>query len=372
MFGTFALEYISCFSGIGGLEASQSPIACCEIDLACQTLLANRFPDSEIFRNIKDLRGITAPVICGGWPCQDLSVAGLQEGLHGRKSRLFFDFVGAAKRTQAQTIIAENVPNLLTMSKGAVFREVVKTIVDSGFTHVAWRVLNARNFGLPHQRRRVFIVASSDPAIPRTIHRKLPEITAVSINSSEVGSFYWTAGSRSICYSVGFIPTLKVGSSLSIPSPPAIFYDGIVRQLSGKEALKLQGFDTSFFESVKEKDIYRMSGNAVAAPVGKFVVDGVLKRVVPNEIPLVEKQGDLFGERFDVEWDGLFDGEFRAVKHQENNNLASNLADFIDWNSQSRLSTRASGGLLRRLDRSGQSCPAPLRNKLTELAVVHA
>jgi DNA (cytosine-5)-methyltransferase 1 len=365
-------EYISCFSGIGGLEGTRSPLACCEIDLACQTILARRFPDAKLIRDIREMDEVKAPVICGGWPCQDLSVAGLQSGLHGKKSRLFFDFVDAAKRADSTTIVAENVPNLLTMSNGEVFREVVRTLVEAGFPYVAWRVLNARSFGLPHQRRRVFLVASADHTIPQTLHRKLPNIISGKKSSREVSGFYWTAGSRSICYSEGYIPTLKVGSSLSIPSPPAIFYDGVVRQLSAVEALSLQGFDVSLFEGVSKNDLFRMVGNSVAAPVGKFVVDGVIENLLPNEIPFLETQSDLFGALPNLQKDGFFDGAFRVVNHPEEGALADNLADFIDWDSTELLSTKASRGLLRRLDRSGQPCPQELRNKLEQLTAVDA
>ena len=90
------MSYVSCFSGIGGLEGSEPPIAICEIDPECRLVLDRKFPSAEFYPDIRQMGGMTSDVIVGGWPCQDLSVAGRRQGLTGNNSKFFYSFVDAA------------------------------------------------------------------------------------------------------------------------------------------------------------------------------------------------------------------------------------------------------------------------------------
>jgi DNA (cytosine-5)-methyltransferase 1 len=96
-------------------------------------------------------------LLCGGFPCQDLSVAGRRAGLEGHRSGLFFEFARVAAELQPRWLLVENVPGLLSSADGRDFAVVLSTLVDLGYG-VAWRTLDARYFGVPQRRRRVFIV----------------------------------------------------------------------------------------------------------------------------------------------------------------------------------------------------------------------
>lgn len=360
------MNYISLFSGVGGLEAEESPpLLCCEIDQACQRVLKGRFPETQIHERVEDLHPPRAEIVAGGWPCQDLSVAGKGRGLAGDRSGLFFELVRVARESKAHTIIAENVPNLIRLRQGAEFQAVLEHFSEEGFPHIGWRILNARQFGLPHQRLRVFIVASRVREHAMSLHRTIDPAAARLSTNGRCNAFYWTAGLQSICYSEGFVPTLKVGSSLSIPSPPAVFFEDTVRKASPDECLRLQGFDPSHFRSVRPKDVYRMSGNAVAAPVGRFVFESVSESTRAIEDSSLQPAFAFASFPPDGLWS---DGTVFAVDHDETNELASNLIDFIDTSNREPLSQRAASGLLNRLDRSGKPCPANLREILTEIA----
>lgn len=352
------MKYLSLFSGVGGLEADGgSPAVCCELDDACHPVLRHRFPSARVHADVRDLQPPRADVVAGGWPCQDLSVAGLRRGLEGERSGLFFELLRVARDARAHTVVAENVPNLLTLQGGTVFRLVLEALARDGYDHVAWRMLDARAFGLPHLRRRVFLVASRHAEVARALHRPLPELPTEA-PAPPCAAFYWTAGLQSICYSRGYVPALKVGSALSIPSPPALHYDGHVRKASADECLALQGFDPADFAGVRAADRYRMAGNAVAAPVGRFVMASVQ---APAASPkLVD--GPAGGS-------GLFSqGELWHVAHPEPR-LAGNLGAFVAIADRSWLSARAAAGLLARLRRSGKPCPEDLRQLLEQLAI---
>ena len=354
------MRYISLFSGAGGLEAGEAePILAVELDAQCRAVLARRFPSTELRGDVKTVdTPPAADVVTGGWPCQDLSVAGKRRGLEGSRSGLFFELIRVAVAARARTIVAENVPNLLRMDGGRVMHRVLHELHGVGFPHIAWRTLDAREFGLPHQRRRVFLVASKDKYVPRALHRPISPFEPSP--SRFAAGFYTTAGLQSICYSEGYIPTLKVGSALGISSPPGLFFDGVVRKASATECLQLQGFDPGDFSDVPESARYGMAGNAVAVPVGKFVMDSVM--------PDQEIEPFVCGHS-SIGTAGCSDrGNVVTVDTGPSIPLADNLGSYIDWDDREPLSERAAHGLLDRLTRSGKPCPSALWERLADIA----
>jgi len=104
----------------------------------------------------------TCDLLCGGFPCQDLSVAGRRAGLTGgERSSLFFEYARVADLVLADGgwLLIENVPGLLSSNGGRDFAVLLATLAELGFHDLAWRVLDSRYFGVPQRRRRVFIVA---------------------------------------------------------------------------------------------------------------------------------------------------------------------------------------------------------------------
>jgi DNA (cytosine-5)-methyltransferase 1 len=162
---------VSLFAGIGGFDlalerAGVKVVASVEIDKKAQDVLRRHFPDSTIFG---DIQGVTGEqlraagfdpangIITGGFPCQDLSVAGKRAGLAGKRSGLFWEICRILDETRAQTFILENVPGLLNSNGGRDMAVVLEALVKLGY-RVGWRVLDAQYFGVPQRRRRIFIV----------------------------------------------------------------------------------------------------------------------------------------------------------------------------------------------------------------------
>jgi DNA (cytosine-5)-methyltransferase 1 len=167
------MKAISLFSGIGGFElamqrAGIDVIGSCEIDKKARQLLQARFPLSNHYENVTELTGEQLKkdgfdgangIITAGFPCQDLSVAGLRKGLAGKRSGLFWEIIRIIDETHPKFVILENVPGLLSSQQGRDMGIVITALVDRGYG-VCWRVLDSQNFGVPQRRRRVFIVAS--------------------------------------------------------------------------------------------------------------------------------------------------------------------------------------------------------------------
>jgi DNA (cytosine-5)-methyltransferase 1 len=165
------LTGVSLFAGVGGFDLAMQRqgvkvVASVEIDKKCNEVLARQFPDATQFTDVTTVKGEdlinagftpSTGIITGGFPCQDLSVAGKRAGLAGERSGLFWEIARLVDETQTEYFIIENVPGLLSSNKGADFGVVIGTMADLGYS-LGWRVLDAQHFGVPQRRRRVFIV----------------------------------------------------------------------------------------------------------------------------------------------------------------------------------------------------------------------
>lgn len=163
------MKALTLFSGIGGFDlaferAGIDVAAVCEIDKHAQSVLSRHFPNSKLYDDVRKV-GIknhekgTVDIIAGGFPCQDLSIAGKRKGLDGERSGLWFEFARIIDELEPKRVVIENVPGLLSSAGGRDFTIILQWLADRGYC-VAWRVLDAQYFGVAQRRRRVFVVAS--------------------------------------------------------------------------------------------------------------------------------------------------------------------------------------------------------------------
>lgn len=160
------MRTLSLFSGIGGFDlgfarAGMTVVGVCEIDKHAQKILQRHFPEATLHDDVRKVhyaRG-SVDLICGGFPCQDLSVAGKRRGLDGERSGLWFEFARIINEAEPQWVVIENVPGLFSSDGGRDFAVIIQWLAQRGYG-VGWRVLDAQGFGLAQRRKRVFIVAS--------------------------------------------------------------------------------------------------------------------------------------------------------------------------------------------------------------------
>lgn len=170
------IKYLSLFSGIGAfekalqrLEIPYELIGYCEIDKYASKAysLLHNVPESMNFGDITQLDETQLPddidLITYGFPCQDISLAGQQKGLlndDGTKTRsgLFFDALRIIEHTQPQIAIAENVKNLTSQKFSEQFDTVLSSLENVGYNNY-WKVLNAKDYEVPQNRERVFIIS---------------------------------------------------------------------------------------------------------------------------------------------------------------------------------------------------------------------
>lgn len=156
----------SLFAGIGGFDlgfeqAGYTTAWQVEIEPHLREVLALRFPHAQQFADVREVGAHNlspVDVLVGGFPCQDVSSMGARAGLAGNRTGLFWEVCRIVQEIRPQWLVLENVVGLLTSNGGKDFGTVLQALADRGYVGL-WRVLDAQYFGVPHRRRRVFLVA---------------------------------------------------------------------------------------------------------------------------------------------------------------------------------------------------------------------
>lgn len=164
------MKFLDLFAGIGGFRlgmesAGHECIGFCEIDkFARESYKAIHNTEGEI--ELHDIttgtdefiRGIVSvDIICGGFPCQAFSIAGNRRGFEDTRGTLFFEIARFASILRPKYLFLENVKGLLNHQKGDTFETMLRILDELGY-NVEWQVLNSKNFGVPQNRERVFII----------------------------------------------------------------------------------------------------------------------------------------------------------------------------------------------------------------------
>lgn len=163
------MKVLDLFSGIGGFSlglerAGMETVAFCEYDDHAVAVLKKHWPDTPIFRDVRSLSGEqfrwSVDIVCGGFPCQDLSQAGVQKGFSGERSSLYREMLRIISECLPRYAIFENVSGLLTGESGRWFAQFLYDLAKVGYD-AEWHCISASYIGAPHHRDRVWILAYS-------------------------------------------------------------------------------------------------------------------------------------------------------------------------------------------------------------------
>lgn len=283
------MSLVSLFAGIGGFErgfaASGVRVSMlCEIDPPARTVLSSNLgvPDEEIVADVRDVESLPsgANILCAGFPCQDLSSVGTKEGVGGQKSSLITEVLRILRNHPVEWVVLENVPFMLHLQGGRAIREITDALSEIGYRW-AYRVIDSSSFGVPQRRRRVYVVASLNHD-PRGVllAADLPDRATVELTIDTPLGFYWTEGTYSTGLAMDQVPPLKAGSTVGIPSPPAILFpDGFAGTPNIRDAERLQGFPADWTfpaETVARRSVrWRLVGNAVTVQAAAWLAERI-------------------------------------------------------------------------------------------------
>ncbi|MEC4805529.1 MAG: DNA cytosine methyltransferase [Jaaginema sp. PMC 1079.18] len=315
------------FSGIGGFRIAleQAGLKClysCEISEECRQVYATNFaeiPDINIsevdFEQIPDINIITA-----GFPCQPFSICGKRQGFADKRGTIFFYLCELIKIKQPEVVILENVKHLLHVKKGDNFRVMIDALKNLNY-FVTYQILNAKDFGLPQNRERVFIVASKYKPFnfsqiePEKNVRMLKDFLGDRVNfeyldpaeytlienpkKQDSGLIFVGYRNKSI-WKTGIRPNTKhlsrvhrqpnriysiEGVHPTLPSQETsgrfFIYlpdENRVRKLTIQECYRIMGFPEDFKRSQSLSESYKQIGNSVAINVVYKLIQAILQQ----------------------------------------------------------------------------------------------
>ena len=279
------MKFLDLFAGIGGFRlgmesAGHKCIGFCEIDkFARASYKAIHDTKGEIelhdITAVSDefIRGIgRVDIICGGFPCQAFSIAGNRRGFEDTRGTLFFEIARFASILRPKYLFLENVKGLLNHENGITFETIISTLDELGYD-VEWQVLNSKDFGVPQNRERVYIVGHLREASGRQVFPLIETRSDKSIiqlgNIKKTESFGGNPQCGRVYSPAGLAPCLNTMQGGQ--REPKIFIDGKVRKLTPRECWRLQGFPDWAFDKAQEvnsnSQLYKQAGNSVTVNV---------------------------------------------------------------------------------------------------------
>ena len=306
-------------------------------------ILADKYPHINNLGDMNDIPykieadQISAPdIICGGTPCQAFSLAGWKNGLHDDRGNLtlrFVDIVEAndkKRKTEgkkASIVFWENVEGVLTdktnafgclVSSLAGFDNVIelKRWPNAGVVHgpnrtVAWRVLDAKFFGLPQQRRRLYLMAGGTDFFPENVlfekHiNNLPEYPSASLTFDKEGHHFEVFREYADCLYSAY-GTKWNGNAAAYNGSLFVVQDNRIRRISPLECERLMGFpdNYTYLPSAKKTNRYQAIGNSWAVPVVKWIGKRLIAYTT-DVLKLAEYKRYLFTRTTDIDGQGFF------------------------------------------------------------------
>jgi len=305
-----SFNFIDLFAGVGGIrlgfeqvfKKKSNFVFASEIDKHAQTTYYGNYghlPSGDITK-IAPEEIPNFDILLAGFPCQPFSNAGLKKGFDDTRGTLFFDIAKIVEYHKPQVVFLENVKGFRNHDKGNTFKVVKKTLEKLGYRVFA-EVLNARDFGVPQNRERIYIIAFKDHSIefefPKPLKKsvKLGNILEDKVDEKYTisdklwaghqrrkkehkakgnGFGYCMFNEKSEYTSTISARYYKDGSEILIEQK-----DKNPRKLSPREAGRLQGFPDNFKIVVSDTQAYKQFGNSVAVPVIKALAKNILKEL---------------------------------------------------------------------------------------------
>ncbi len=306
-----SFRYIDLFAGIGGIrlpfqELGGECVFSSEIDkFARETYWANF--GEEPYGDITQIDPAFLPsfdLLLAGFPCQPFSQAGLQKGFEDTRGTLFFHIANIIKQHRPKVVFLENVKRLKTHNKGNTFTVMENTLKELGY-NVFHKILAAKDFGIPQNRERIYIIALRDAnefefPLPTNKETRVGDILESNVDAKyTISDRLWEGHQRRKLEHIqkgnGFGYSLFDENSSHTNTISARYYkDGSEilinqgegrnpRKITPREAARLQGFPDSYKIVVSDVQAYKQFGNSVCVPVIRAIAENLVTFFVNNE-----------------------------------------------------------------------------------------
>ena len=298
--------FIDLFAGVGGIRRPFQKfggkcVFSSEIDkFAVKTYEANwhETPTGDITKvNASDIPDFD--ILLGGFPCQAFSLAGLKRGFNDTRGTLFFDVARILKEKQPEAFLLENVKGLTHHDKGKTFEVIRNTLEKELGYNIFYKVLNARDYGVPQNRERIIIVGFKDPDIsfkfpePLKNRVKVGDILEKNVDdkytlSEKLWNYLQKRKEEQRAKGNGFGFSLFNEDSPYTSTLSARYHkDGSEilikqegknpRRLTPRECARLQGFPDDFVLPCSDTQTYKQLGNSVPTKMIEIVAEEMLK-----------------------------------------------------------------------------------------------
>lgn len=354
------------FAGIGGLEVGLAKNGIHTETMVenwppAKAVLGKRFPDSELLDDVAAVKTLPrVDILTAGFPCTDLSQAGRMRGIGGSASGLVSHVFRLLPKARPDWVVLENVRNMLSLDQGKAMKFLVESFEEMGYRW-AYRLVDSRATGVPQRRQRVIFVASKKHD-PRTVlfADEAGERSQPAVSEATPFGFYWTEGYTGLGWAHDAVPTLKGGSTVGIPSPPAIWIRDAApgRRIvtpTIEDAEALQGFRRGWTEpgalnGRRNGPRWKLVGNAVTTGVSAWLGSRLIN---PGE-PIIADGDELpTGTRWPLAAHG-HNGRAWTVPASmwPVQKPYKRLLDVVSPSTAVPLSARATAGFLERTGRS--------------------
>jgi len=280
------MKVFSMFSGIGGFElgtvmASKDIefVGYSEIDKYAIQIYEKHFSGVYNYGNATRINPRELPdfdILVGGFPCQAFSVAGKRRGFNDTRGTLFFDIARICSEKRPRYLVLENVKGLLSHDNGKTFQTILGVLSDMGYG-VEWQVLNSKNYGVPQNRERIFIVGhlgGSGGQKILSLERTMSEIGSNKLR--QTGVIGKDSEATRVYDIKGLSRTIKYGGGMGAKTGLYTDHKGI-RRLTPTECERLQGFPDGWTEGLSDTQRYKTLGNAVTVNVVAEILKALYK-----------------------------------------------------------------------------------------------
>ncbi|GBR75719.1 DNA (cytosine-5)-methyltransferase 1 [Candidatus Termititenax persephonae] len=311
-------KYIDLFCGIGGFRYAMEAAArknhvksqcvfSSDIDAYCQDSYEANFgerPAGDISKiNAKDIPN--HDILLAGFPCQPFSIIGQMRGFNDTRGTLFFEIARIIAEKKPQAFVLENVKLLVGHNKGQTIKTIVEVLELLDYK-IAYRVLNALNFGLPQKRERIFIIGlrnnapfswskkeikmkSLDDVLEKRVNKKYfvsekIKNKRLAKKSKTAETTIWHENKAGNISAYPYSCALRAGASYNY-----LLVNG-ERRLTEREMLRLQGFQESFKIIQGYTQARKQAGNSLPIPVAESVISNVLLSLAESQIGYVDKK----------------------------------------------------------------------------------